>query len=64
MRFFKGGKKHKKFEHTLEEITMFVEQFVVKLDVATKTNVDINYASITTIEKLKMLPNLMHVLEK
>jgi hypothetical protein len=43
---------------------MFVEQFMVKLDVAKKTNVDFNYASITAIEKLKMLPNLMHVLEK
>jgi transcription factor SPN1 len=63
-RFFKGGKKRKKFEHTPEEIAMFVEQFMAKLDVAAETDADLNCASKPAIEKLKMLPELMHVLEK
>ncbi|KAH8936017.1 hypothetical protein BDL97_17G061700 [Sphagnum fallax] len=63
-KFFKGGKKRKKFEHTPEEIAMFVEQFMAKLDVAAETDADLNCASKPAIEKLKMLPELMHVLEK
>jgi transcription factor SPN1 len=63
-KFFKGGKKRKKIEHTPEEIAMFVEQFMAKLDVAAETDAELNCASKPAIEKLKMLPELIHVLEK
>ncbi|CAK9213485.1 unnamed protein product [Sphagnum troendelagicum] len=63
-KFFKGGKKRKKLEHTPEEIAMFVEQFMAKLDVAAETDAELNCASKPAIEKLKMLPGLIHVLEK
>ncbi len=44
----------KKFEHTLEEIAMFVEHFMAKLDVVIEIDVDLNHASKLAIEKLKM----------
>ncbi len=43
-----------KFEHTLEEIAMFVEQFMVKLDVVVEIDADLSHASKLAIEKLKM----------
>ena len=64
-KYFKSGKKkNKKFERTPEEIAMFVEQFMAKLDVAAETDADLNRASKPAIEKLKMLPELCKVLEK
>ncbi|KAL2634657.1 hypothetical protein R1flu_006136 [Riccia fluitans] len=64
-KFFKSGKKRKnKNERSSEEIAMFVEQFMAKLDVAAEADADLNRASKPAIEKLKMLPELLTVLEK
>ncbi|KAG6552956.1 hypothetical protein Mapa_005293 [Marchantia paleacea] len=64
-KFFKSGKKKKnKNERSSEEIAMFVEQFMAKLDVAAEADADLNRASKPAIEKLKMLPELLTVLEK
>ncbi|CAM6110449.1 unnamed protein product [Calypogeia fissa] len=62
--FFKSNKKKISNERTSEEIAMFVEQFMAKLDVAAESDADLNRASKPAIEKLKMLPELLHVLEK
>lgn len=43
---------------------MFVEQFMAKLDVAAESDADLNRASKPAIEKLRMLPELLNVLEK
>lgn len=63
-RLFGKGKKKKKLERTPEEIAMFVEQFMAKLDVAAETDADLNRNSKPAIEKLKMLPELWTVLQK
>ncbi|KAG0611155.1 hypothetical protein M758_7G120000 [Ceratodon purpureus] len=63
-RLFGKGKKKKKQERTPEEIAMFVEQFMAKLDVAAETDADLNRAMKPAIEKLKMLPELWTVLQK
>jgi transcription factor SPN1 len=62
-RLFGKGKK-KKLERTPEEIAMFVEQFMAKVDVAAETDADLNRNSKPAIEKLKMLPELWTVLQK
>ena len=63
-RLFGKGKKKRKLERTPEEIAMFIEQFMAKLDVAAETDADLNRASKPAIEKLKMLPELWTVLQK
>ncbi|XP_024379704.1 protein IWS1 homolog 1 [Physcomitrium patens] len=63
-KLFGKGKKKKKLERTPEEIAMFVEQFMAKLDVAAETDADLNRAQKPAIEKLKMLPELWTVLQK
>jgi transcription factor SPN1 len=63
-RLFGKGKKKKKQERTPEEIAMFVEQFMAKLDVAAETDADLNRNSKPAIEKLKMLSELWSVLQK
>ncbi|CAM6095814.1 unnamed protein product [Calypogeia fissa] len=63
-KFFKSNKKKNSNERTSEEIAMFVEQFMAKLDVAAEADADLNRTSKPAIEKLKMLPELLHVLEK
>lgn len=63
-RLFGKGKTKRKLERTPEEIAMFVEQFMAKLDVAAETDADLNRASKPAIEKLKTLPELWTVLQK
>ena len=61
---FGKKKKNKKLERTPEEIAMFVEQFMAKLDVAAEQDADLNRRSKPAIEKLKMLGELWNVLQK
>ncbi|KAJ7120660.1 hypothetical protein O6H91_Y564600 [Diphasiastrum complanatum] len=62
--FKPGKKKRKSVDRTPEETAMLVEQFMARLEVAAEEDAEFNRQSKPAINKLKLLPALVNVLEK
>eukprot|EP00245_Coleochaete_scutata_P017006 TRINITY_DN8138_c0_g1_i1.p1 TRINITY_DN8138_c0_g1~~TRINITY_DN8138_c0_g1_i1.p1 ORF type:complete len:482 (-),score=170.27 TRINITY_DN8138_c0_g1_i1:359-1804(-) len=63
-RMLKGGKKRKKTDRTPEETAMLVEQFMAKLEVAWEADGVANREGQPAINKLRLLPELVAILQK
>lgn len=64
-KYFQSAKKrNKKHERPAEEVAMLIEQFMARLEVAAEDDANCNRRSQPAINKLKMLPELILMLEK